>query len=52
MSVAKEPEEIASEICDEYCMWPEKYLEKYGPEDADEKMYCEKCDKCPLMRLL
>ena len=52
MSVVEELGKIVNKICNEYCKWPEKYLEKYGPEDADRKMVYEKCKRCPMMKLL
>ena len=50
MSVAKELEEIASEICDNYCRWPEEYGVMYELYKAEERL-AEKCENCPLMRL-
>lgn len=52
MNVVDELGKIVNKICDEYCKWPEKYLEKYGKEDANEKIVCEKCMHCPMMKLL
>lgn len=37
-------EEVAAEICDKYCKYPEKYADY-------EDMLDEQCDKCPLGRL-
>lgn len=37
-------EEIATEICDKYCKYPEKYRN-------EEKMFGEACDQCPLDKI-
>lgn len=54
MSVAKELEEIASEICDNYCRWPYVALEMFRLDKDEEReaFLDEKCEKCPLMRLV
>lgn len=54
MSVAKELEEIASEICDNYCRWPHVALEMFWMDkDVEREAFLdEKCKNCPLMRLV
>ena len=54
MSVAKELEEIASEICDEYCRWPYVALEMFmfDKDEEREAFLDEKCEYCPMMKLL
>lgn len=42
-----EAEKIAGEICDRYCRFPEAY-----PENENDRMIEEKCNKCPLVRLM
>lgn len=45
--------EAAEEICKEYCKYPEKYVEKYGdPEEAEDALGRERCDKCVLRKLM
>ena len=34
-------EQISAQMCEEYCKWPEKY-------ESDDRLYNEKCSKCPL----
>lgn len=52
MTVTKILDEVIKDICDKYCKFPEKYGAKYlDKEEAEEKMMCEQCDKCPLNRL-
>jgi hypothetical protein len=42
-------EKVKEEICDYYCLWPEKYLENYSdPDEAHEKMLEIRCAHCPL----
>ncbi len=44
--------EMQTIICDEYCKYPETYHKKYKDDDeATDKMFCEKCRNCPMMRL-
>lgn len=42
-----ETEKIISEICGHYCRFPEAY-----PENENDRMIEEKCNKCPLVRLM
>lgn len=48
-------EDIKSDICDNYCKWPQIYSErqvwfqKY--EDSSEALWSEKCANCPLNKL-
>ncbi len=39
--------EVVEEICDKYCRFPEAY-----PENENDRMIEEKCNKCPLVRLM
>lgn len=46
-------EEIANIMCEDYCKWPEHYLSQYkDPEEASEVMIAEKCDTCPMCRMM
>ena len=38
-------EEVAGKICDKFCRFPEAY-------DDTDRMFEEKCDKCPLNELM
>ena len=45
-----ELEEIAGQICDHYCIFPQAY--DTGHEDDNQRMIEERCNKCPLNRLV
>lgn len=48
MGARKTIEEVADEICNEYCKWPELWdEEKEGCELGESKI----CEGCPLNRL-
>ena len=40
-------EKILNEICDHYCRFPEAY-----PENENDRMIEERCNKCPLVGLM
>ena len=45
---------IVDEVCENYCKYPEMYINKHPEADADlleDVMYTEICAKCPLMKL-
>lgn len=44
-TITEQLEEIAEQICDNYC----KYIEKYSDY---EKLVEEKCEHCPLWRIV
>lgn len=44
--ITKSPEELAAEICNHYCKFPEAY--DAGHDDDNDRMIEERCDKCPL----
>lgn len=53
-------EELASEICDHYCKYPEIFdcigkslnkIDELANEDAHEWLLAVKCRVCPLMKL-
>lgn len=45
-------EQVKSEICDDYCKWPEEYLQIHNdPDEAQAYMLAEKCTTCPLQKL-
>lgn len=52
MKITKILEEIAEEICDGYCKYPqivhEKWLKEEIEEDRDEYLEEHYCDQCPL----
>ena len=37
---------VIEEMCDKYCKYPESY------DEDDDKLYEERCDNCPLNRLI
>ena len=40
-------------MCDDYCKYPEIYGRLYSdPDEAQERMCIEKCEDCPLVRLV
>lgn len=43
-------EKIAGEICDHYCKFPEAYYT--GHDDDNDRMIEERCNKCPLGKLI
>ena len=48
-------EEVTNEICDNYCKYPIIYTPtRIGEIDDDymSRMFQEKCDHCPLKRLM
>lgn len=52
-TIHKQLEQIASEICDHYCKWPDQYFQTNETEDAyTEKLVEEKCLMCPLVQFL
>lgn len=51
-TITQQLEEICGEICDNYCKYPELSLETHkDPDEANEWMMNNCCEKCPLMRL-
>ena len=41
------------ELCDDYCKYHQEYFSKYeDPDEAYEKMMEEKCDDCPIGRII
>ena len=49
ISCAKIMEEVISEMCEEYCKYPEKWdVEKEGMELCESEI----CEHCPLSRLI
>ena len=46
-------ESVANEICMHHCKWPDVYQNKFDDDDeAAGAMQDEKCNNCPLMRLI
>ena len=45
-------QEVVDKMCDEYCKFPVEYQKKYKTEEVEEKLYCEKCNKCILNKLI
>lgn len=43
--ITKSPEDLAAEICNHYCRFPEAY-------DDNDRMIEEKCNSCPLGELV
>lgn len=48
--ITKSPKDLAAEICDHYCKFPEAY--DTGHEDDNDRMIGEKCNSCPLGELV
>lgn len=48
--ITKSPEDLAAEICDHYCKFPEAY--DTGHDDDNDRMIEEKCNNCPLGELV
>lgn len=48
--VDNELEEVAGKICDKYCLFPQAY--DTGLEEDHERMIEEKCNFCPLNRII
>ena len=44
-------EEVKSEICDNYCKYPAIYNTREDSGVDYDRMFEEKCDRCPLNRL-
>ena len=44
-------EEVAEEICNNYCKWPEKASEEGRPDDWLTEDPESPCQNCPLNRL-
>lgn len=52
MTITKILEEVINTICDQHCRFPDEYRQKYkDEEEAEERLYSEKCDKCVLNKL-
>lgn len=52
-TVSKILEEVTEEMCNKYCKFPEEYFSKYkDEEEAEEKLYSEHCENCPLNKLI
>ena len=52
--IIRQLNEIADEICDNYCKYAEKMIPEKPGDDEDmleEMLYDQYCSKCPLMRL-
>lgn len=44
---------VAEEICDGYCKYPDEYRERYkDPDEAQERMAIERCENCPLNKIV
>ena len=45
--------ENCEKLCMEYCKFPEQYLGQYkDPDEAQEKMMAEKCEDCPIGKII
>lgn len=52
MTVTQQLEKVKEDICDNYCKYPEKYLEKIkDPDKAMNEMWEHICENCPLNKL-
>ena len=48
-------EEVAGQICDKYCKYPDIYKPEHIPSIDDDymgRMFQDKCRECPLKRLV
>lgn len=54
MSVVEELGKIVNKICNEYCKWPYVALQMFmfDKDEEREAFLDEKCENCPLMRLV
>lgn len=51
-TITSQFEQIKADICDNYCKWPEIYMEiEQDPDEAYERLLNEKCAECPLQKL-
>lgn len=42
-------EGVCEDLCTNYCKFPEVYEQRFSDEiEAEERLYAEKCDNCPL----
>ena len=48
--ITKSPEDLAAEICDWACRYPQAY--DTGHDDDNDRMIEEKCNSCPLGELV
>ena len=48
--ITKSPEDLAAEICDWACRYPQAY--DTGQEDDNDRLFNEKCSVCPVNELL
>ena len=52
-TIVRQIEQIAEDICDNYCKYPELYAAQYkDPDESESRLLSEKCDNCPLLRLV
>lgn len=52
-NIMKQLEQIASEICDHYCKFPDEYFQEDAGYDAStEKLVEERCTLCLLVQFL
>lgn len=51
-SIAEIIEDVKTEICDNYCKFPEMVMSMVKDIDAaEDELYRKHCDSCPLSRL-
>lgn len=48
-TISLQLQDIVEIMCDQYCKYPQQYIDKYGdPDIANEIMLEERCSNCPL----
>jgi len=56
MNIPKQLERLASEMCDEYCKYPDQVHELYQKDKIEDDEYDylmeHYCEKCPITRML
>ena len=56
-SIPKMLEDVAKQMCDNYCKMPAQWQEEHGLENLDDDIQFdnfvdEVCEKCPMLQLL
>ena len=51
MSIMQMLEGVIEEMCNNYCKYPDIYAQKYGEDEAGEKLCEEACMNCPLTEI-
>ena len=53
VTICDQLQDIMEDICTYYCKYPEQYLSQYkDPDMASDKMLNERCENCPLEKIV